>query len=69
MQFTNKDAVHSHIWLAHSHMGLFCPWIDLDGCCPQSDPFQNWEAFCKHLDSIHSAGLDTSFGQDNLEVE
>ena len=27
MWFTNKELANSHIWVAHSHMGLFCPWV------------------------------------------
>ena len=25
MWFMNKELAHSHIWVAHSHMGLSCP--------------------------------------------
>ena len=42
--FTNKESVYSHIWAVHSLMGLHCPWVRLDGCCPCPDYFQNWEA-------------------------
>ena len=60
MLFTNKELAHSHIWVAHFHTVLFCPWAGLDGCCPHPDPFQNWEAFQKYLGNIYSAGIDTS---------
>ena len=58
MQFMNKE----------SHTRLFCPWTGLDGCHLWSNPFQNWEAFQIHLNSIHGVGLDTSYGQEHSGV-
>ena len=62
MPFMNTESACSHTWASHSLMGLFCPSSRLDGCHPWSDPFQNWEAFQKHLGSIHGVGLDTLYG-------
>ena len=69
MQFTNKESVHSHIQVTFSHTRLFFPWHRLDGCLLWSDPFKNWEAFQKHLGSIHGAGLDTSYGWEHSVME
>ena len=58
IQLTIKEVACSHIWVFHSHMGLFCPWLKLGGCHLQSDPLQNWEAFHKHLGSVHIVDSD-----------
>ena len=67
--FTNKESDSSHICAVHSLMGLHCPSVRLDGCCLHPDYFQNWEAFGKHLSSIHGAGLETSYGSEVSEAE
>ena len=67
MWFTSKESAHSHIQVAHSHSGLFCPWAGLDGCFQFRDLFQNWEAFCKHLDSVQSTGLSLTYGHEPVE--
>ena len=42
MPFTNKEVAHSHILVAHSHMGALLPWIQARWLLPTwSDPFQN----------------------------
>ena len=69
MQLTNKESACSHIWASQSHIGFFCSWVGLEGCCPCPNPFQNWEAFRKHLGSVHSAGLDTSYACEHSEVK
>ena len=59
--FTSKESAHSHIHAAHS---LSQAWWLLPMCY-----FQNWEAFRKHLGSIHGAGLDMSYGHGASEAK
>ena len=57
MQSTNKESAHNLIWVALSHTGIFLNLDRPDGCHPWCEPFQNWEAFWKHLASIHGMAL------------
>ena len=66
--FTSKKSACSHIHGVYSLTGLQCPWVGLDGCHPHLDYFQNWEAFEKHLSSIHGTGLETSCRQEDSEA-
>ena len=66
--YQQRGGPQSHLSSPFSN-GLFFPWIEPDGCHPQSNIFQNWEAFHKNLGIIHGVGLKTSFRQDYSDVE
>ena len=68
MWFTNKKLAGSHIWVAHSHMGLSASGLGYMAAAHVPIPFRTGKHSKKHLGNVHGAGLDTSYGCEHLGV-
>ena len=59
---SNLESAHCHVCEKHWRVGIFCPWLGLDGCKPKND-FYSQNGFKKHMESCHGTKLEAeTFG-------